>query len=274
VTQEYWDCGQGGGDASGGGGKGGGKGKGKAVRLFAGAWSAPIVAVNSLATYAKDGPVVALALSSDDVLAVQDWVAANGGRRPTTCVHVHAEGDSSVLIEKAGGVEQVKASVQFFGPEEGRVVHSGVRPVVDDEPVEASGNGISMVAMCRITVSAEFANAATFAAVCKRPNGTPALVLPAEVAKLVIRTSAIASYKDAVTCLIRVKAEDADKVVEAKRQRGVFCQQTVVKREDTVDYSRQEADGGSVLRCRCRNCFGVQREFGMEGRRLRGHWCG
>ena len=205
-----------------------GKGKGKTssgvaeptfrYKLSAAGWpkGTKVTGTESMANLQADVPAVVIVRTekgwSDAELRAQNRAVG------TTLVWVLAptEADTDVFVDSAKGPVKKKARLLKVGSGAPGQVESTVCAEIDDL---ASGNNVDL-AVVRLSYVKEFADVAHYDEATKDINRLVPKLLGESVLEKILRVKRTACYKEAVTCLITIKAGDKDAVLKASRKRS------------------------------------------------------
>lgn len=180
-------------------------------RLFAAAWTAPVVQAPQLKNHPMDGNLVICCNSALEEQEAREWVGARGCSHHVTYVTFNVpDADSLVLVQGSQGPCNAKAKIE----------KSHVDAVKDDEPRPDEKKGHGTVFL-RLTVAKDFADAEITAKTAVKPECLPAVVLSSCKDK-VLQTKAAFNYPKEITCLIRVREECVSNLLSISLPTGVF----------------------------------------------------
>ncbi|CAE7249168.1 NRT2.1 [Symbiodinium sp. CCMP2592] len=172
----------------------------------------------------QNGPRVVAAYTQAQLEQVLSWAAAAPPTTPTTLVDfVSAEPSCPVLVSTpTGGITARKAKLHHFGA--GAPKPNGLQPKPEFEDKAAASDATSNPdwQVFRLTLAQEYCDPNRFAVASKRPQALAATLLPGPLRERVVRTYAAASYQTEVTCLLRVRLQDASGFLQAALCPGAF----------------------------------------------------
>ena len=189
-------------------------------RLFAAAWTAPVVQAPQLKNHPLDDKVVICCNSSREELEAKEWIAARGCSHHVTYVTFNVpDADSSVLVQGSQGPHNAKAKIEkSHEMSPGRFALPTA--VKDDEPRPDEKKGHGTVFL-RLTVAKDFADAEITTKTALKPECLPAVVLSSCKDKI-LQTKAAINYPKEVTCLIRVREDCVQNLLSISLPIGVF----------------------------------------------------
>ena len=195
------------------------------VRLHPGHWAVPVLSLSQFRNDEITKPLVVACKTKSELDDAQAWYNARGATSSVMFVYFNdPEGDEKVLVTGSAGPRLVGATVIRVGPTppQQRALPSGVKD--DDENMDEA-SAVADIVMFRLTLAKTFADKKLVVQAEKHPQCVPALMLPVELQRRVIRTRAAVDYKTETTCLVSVRACDLDKFGKALLLTGAFCMQ-------------------------------------------------
>jgi hypothetical protein len=199
------------------------------MRLHAGQWEARVLTPQQFRNDPLTAAVVVACANKDDLEKSQQWHAARGAPVGITLVDMSDKnGPSSVMVMGPTGPLMRPATLVHLGANAPRP-RALPQGVVDDAVMDQQQK--EELALCRLTVSREFAPTDILNKAMRYPQCLPGLTLDAARQKRVISTKAAVTHEDEATCLIQLAKADVQSFLDAKLPTGVFLMR---HREETV----------------------------------------
>ena len=228
-------------------------------RLYAQAWTAPVVAAKLVKTHPLGSDLVVACQDEKEKAAAQEWIKARGYAHKVSFVTFRgADFTDSVLVHGKSGPHSVQAHVEKTHADAPSL--KGLpQQFKDDEKPAAKGTEPSTKLM-RVTIARDFADQQTMGKVLDKPHCLPAVAFP-NLKHLVLQTRAALSYERETTCLMLVKTEHVEQFLKATAPNGVFC--NLHKTDKTpVWFARKKDESSSDYWLR------VSRQMASQGGRL------
>jgi hypothetical protein len=252
--------------------------------LWEQAWTCKVTGIKGLAEHPADSPVVVAVRSEAGWQEAE--LRATSRLAGTTVVWVTAAADGPgtacrVMVRTAKGPVLATARVVKFGDAAPEQVQWQPDAAIDDSKAEEVS-----LATLRLTVVKEFCDDKLYVSTKAEPHLMTSMLLPAEARQKVLRTKAIAVYDGDIACLLSVRADVKQSLLDAATVSGVVVSdhKSLAERggdarpswlprpadASPADYwklatdAATQAKGSMAYRPGGRNCLGVHGDVARE----------
>ena len=189
------------------------------ARLWSHNWDCTTVSASSFADHKLDTPAVVCCNSQEELDDAQSYLKARGKPVSVTFVLVGA-GEDHVMVTTGANPKRVPATIIYDGEHAPRQ-RSLPSSITDDTPTEETPNKPATM-LIRLTIAADFADENIFQPTAKNPLLLPSTILSPTLAKGVIQTRGPISTKTYSTCLVLVRENTGNEILQLQPPLGVF----------------------------------------------------